>query len=366
MFTLLDRQLIRNYLKAYVICLVSLLSLFVVVDLFNNLEDFTQGRRGLGKVVHDVGIYYGYKIAQIFDRLCEAIVLLAAMFTVAWIQRNNEQLPVLSAGVSTRRMIRPVLFSASAMVSLALANQEFVLPNVDNYVIENRRDMEGKNDITPTGAFDLNGTHINGKKANRSQQIVRDFTCVINDTNGVTITQVQAKEARYVPPGDEPYTGGWILTGTSPAVLDPTSHPECLEMIVEGKFFLKSQVDFETIIRQRNWWMFMPTWQLFREISRNSTARPAMVAVLFHKRLTRPLLGLILVFLGLSVILRDQNRNVFISAGLCLLLCALFFLADFFCKYLGDNELFSPALSAWMPVLIFGPLSFVMFDAIHT
>ena len=33
MLTLLDRQLIRNYLKSYLICLVSMMSLFIVVDL---------------------------------------------------------------------------------------------------------------------------------------------------------------------------------------------------------------------------------------------------------------------------------------------------------------------------------------------
>ena len=83
-------------------------------------------------------------------------------------------------------------------------------------------------------------------------------------------------------------------------------------------------------------------------------------------RLTRPLLGFIMVLMGLSVILRDQNRNVFISAGLCLLLCGLFFAAQFACKSLGDNEFIAPALAAWIPVLIFGPLSVAMFDAIHT
>jgi lipopolysaccharide export system permease protein len=90
------------------------------------------------------------------------------------------------------------------------------------------------------------------------------------------------------------------------------------------------------------------------------------MAVLFHMRLTRPILGMILVFLGLSVILRDQNRNVFISAGLCLALCATFFAVCFSCQQLGDKEFLSPALAAWMPVMIFGPLAFVMFDAIHT
>jgi lipopolysaccharide export system permease protein len=70
--------------------------------------------------------------------------------------------------------------------------------------------------------------------------------------------------------------------------------------------------------------------------------------------------------MGLSVILRDQNRNVFVSTGLCLVLCAVFFGACFACKHLGDNEFLSPALAAWLPVLGFGPLAFVLFDAVHT
>ena len=47
-------------------------------------------------------------------------------------------------------------------------------------------------------------------------------------------------------------------------------------------------------------------------------------------------------------------------------LCAVFFAACFLFKHLGDNEYLTPALAAWMPVLLFGPLSVALFDAIHT
>ncbi len=106
---LIDRQMVRGYFKSYFVCLASLLSLYVVVDLFTNLDDFTHHNKGLGASILRICTYYGYKVAQIFDRLCEAIVLLAAMFTVAWMQRNNEQVPLLSAGISTRRIVAPVL-----------------------------------------------------------------------------------------------------------------------------------------------------------------------------------------------------------------------------------------------------------------
>ena len=364
---LLDRMLVRNYLKSYLICLVSLLSLYVVLDLFTNLDNFTEGQRSFSQVLRNITKYYGYRVPMVFDRLCEAIVLLAAMFTVAWIQRNNELLPVLSAGVSTRRMVLPVLLSACAMVGLAIANQEFILPHVDNYVLENRHDLEGTKDIGVSGGYDSNGTQIPALgRANRRQQLIRDFHCVLPDGAG-GIIHLEAKEARYVPHDDSLRSGGWQLIGTKPLEVENCQQTGILEMITPGKFFLKTnEVDFEYLTRQKNWWMVKPTWGLWKELAKADPMRAPSVAVLFHMRLTRPILGLILVFLGLSVILRDQNRNVFISTGLCLVLCALFFGATIVCKHLGEHEYISPALAAWLPVLNFGPLSFVLFDAIHT
>lgn len=368
MLTLLDRSLIRSYLKSFLICVVSLISLYIVVDLFTNLDEFTQGRKGFGPIVHDIAVYYGYKALQVFDQLCEGILLVAAMFTVAWVQRNNELLPVLSAGVSTRRMLRPVFVSALAMQALAVGNQEFVLPNVDNFVLENRRDMEGKKDVPVTGQFDNDKSFVTGRQANRSEHVVREFLCIIPEKGGHdSFTRIEAKEAKYLPPGEKFENGVWLLTGTKPLEFEKDELPSSLEMIVPGKFFLRTiDVDFETLIRQRNWWVFTSTPRLYQEIDKPGNSKMASLAVLFHGRLTRPILGMILIFVGLSVILRDQNRNVFISAGMCLMLFAAFFIVNFFCRHLGDHEYVSPALSAWLPVFIFGPLSFVMFDAIHT
>jgi lipopolysaccharide export system permease protein len=140
-----------------------------------------------------------------------------------------------------------------------------------------------------------------------------------------------------------------------------------LEVLDSGKYFLHTKdVDFEAVTRNRTWFVFASTHRLLSELDRPDSTRLASMAVLFHMRLTRPILGLLLVFMGLSVILRDQNRNVFISTGLCLAMCAIFFGALFVCKHLGDNEYLAPALAAWLPVLLFGPLAFVLFDAIHT
>jgi lipopolysaccharide export system permease protein len=368
MFKLLDRQLFYSYIKAYLICLSSLLSLYVVVDLFTNIEDFTQNHTRLVEVLTHIGIFYGYKVTQIFDRLSEAIALLAAMFTVAWIQKNNELLPLLSAGVSTQRVVRPVLFSACAMLSLTVANQELIIPRIGVTLFADRDDPKGEKEVFCPWGYDRNGIHLEARVVSRRTGVAHHFCCTIPETMGNGLLHLTAAEARYIPRvAGEKRSGGWLMTDTVPAEMEKDRKLSILDPIDPGKYFLRTdEIDYETFTRGRNWFLLASTWHLYREMCKPDSMRLPAMAVLFHMRLTRPIMGLLLVFLGLSVILRDQNRNVFISAAQCLMMCALFFGATFACKHFGDHEILSPALAAWLPVLFFGPLAFVLFDAVHT
>ena len=367
MFKQFDRLMVRGYVKAYVFFLISLLSLYIVVDLFTNLDGFIHKKSGLAEAMKHIGSYYGFQSIRYFDQMCEAIVLLAAMFTVAWMQRNNELLPLLSAGVSTRRVVTPVLGCACAMLSLTALNQEFLIPRFRTQLVREKDDPDGNKEIGIQGAYEPNGIHIEGTKAVRKGMIVKQFHCVIPTNLCGNLLPISAQEGRYIPPGDGPHTGGWLLTEAVPAKLERWDNPEVLECIDPGKYFLHTaEVDFDMITRQKNWFQLISTWQILQELQRPGPTRLSSMAMIFHMRLTRPILGLILVFLGLSIILRDQNRNVFISAALCLGLCGIFFATCFTCKGLGDYEYLSPALAAWLPVFLFGPMAIAMFDAVHT
>jgi lipopolysaccharide export system permease protein len=368
MIKLMDRQLIFAYFKSYIVCLTSLLSLWVVVDLFTNLDDFTHHHKTFFGLFQHVGAYYGFRMTKIFDQLSEPIVLLAAMFTIAWMQRCNEQFPLLSAGVSTRRIVLPVLVCATIMLSLAVVNQELIIPQVANRLTFDKDDPGGDKELTVQGqCFEPNGIHIGGDKANRKKQTVANFECVIPDSLAGKMVVLTAQEAVYVP-GQGPRKGGWELTNAKPATLEALSDGAgVVEVIDSGRYFLHTKaVDFDSLTRTSNWYLLASTWRLYDELERSESGRQAQMAVLFHMRLTRPLLGLLLVVMGLGTILRDQNRNVILSAGMCLVLCAVFFATLYACKLLGDYELLPPALAAWAPVMLFGPLALVLFDAVHT
>jgi lipopolysaccharide export system permease protein len=364
MIKLIDRQMVRGYVKSYVVCLTSLLSLYVVVDLFTNLDDFTHHNKGAMHSLERITSYYGYRIPQIFDRLCEAIVLLAAMFTVAWMQRNNEQVPLLSAGVSTRRIVLPVLLSSFAMLGLTVLNQEFLIPRVADKLQLDRDDPEGAKTLMVRHGYEPNLIHLTGSRAVRRDKAIQMLECLIPESVSGNAIHLIAFQAVYVP-GHGPGQGGWELTGTIP--FDCAPIPGILDVRDAGRYFLHTrEIDFDALTRNPNWFLLSSTASLYRELQKPDSNRLAAMAVLFHTRLTRPVLGMVLVLLGLSVILRDQNRNVVISSGMCLVLCGVFFAVCYACKMLGDNEYISPTLAAWLPVLFFGPHAVVLFDAVHT
>lgn len=364
---ILDRMLFLSFIRAFFICLTSTLSLYIVVDMFTHLDDFNHDADGFLDIIRNILNYYGYQILLYYDRLCEAIALLAAMFTVAWLQRNNELLPILSAGVSTHRVLRPIILGAGCVLGLGIANQELVIPRIADTLMTERDDPTGAKERWVHGAYDPTGVHIEGMTAYPKELMIKNFYATLPETHTSAMMHLSAAQARYIPSSNDPLSGGWMLTETTPAELDPDNRPEMLISLHSGKYFLKTrEVDFKAVTRNPKWFNFASTEHLYKLLNKPDSPRQGQIAVMFHMKISRPIVGLLLVVMGLSIILRDQTRHVFISAGLCLAMCAVFYGVVFACKFMGDADFVSPALAAWVPVLMFGPIAIALYDAIHT
>lgn len=366
--TRIDRYLLRTFLQAWVICFASLVSLYVVIDLFNKLDEFLTAAEATRMPLPSViAAYYGVQLVAIFDRLYGVIVLLAAMFTLAWMLRNNELLPLLSAGVPTRRILYPILVGSLGLIGLGVVNREVVLPRVAERIEKPANDPLGREAIPVQGAYEPNGILIAGQFARRTEAIVENFTCTFPERIGGVLFNVTAREARYIPPSDDPLSGGWLLTEAKPARLPNPWHSEVLEVLDDGKFFLRTErVTFDRLVRHRGWLEYASTARLLEELNGAGVGRLTPLAVQLHLRFVVPSLVLIMTWMGAALLLRDQNRNVFLNAGLCFLLAGIFYAVCYAARYLGDSEYLPPLLAAWLPVFLFGPAAFVLHEGIHT
>jgi lipopolysaccharide export system permease protein len=261
-----------------------------------------------------------------------------------------------------------VLIGAVITLAINPLNQEFVIPEVGDELMKSRDDMEGSKAQILTGAYDSSGIHIEGFAGFKKDKKVDRLSVTFPDRPPSGMIHITAKEAVYVPPGDGPLTGGWLLTGVEdPEKLYDRPLPTNLTVLGTGRYFLKIQdADFDAVCRGGTWYVYSSTSHLREMLSDPEPRRRGKMAVLFHMRLTRPLVGAVMVLLGLSVILGNPNRHVVISAGLCLGCSAALHLTVIASKYLGDQDVLPAPLAAWLPLIIFGPPSLVAFDSVHT
>ena len=83
--------------------------------------------------------------------------------------------------------------------------------------------------------------------------------------------------------------------------------------------------------------------------------------VTLHSRIVRPLLDLTLFLMGISLVLSQRNRDVFVTAGLCGVVVVVFSGVIVVCQAMGNNGyLLSPVMAAWIPLLVFAPCAYSM------
>lgn len=368
MITTLDRMFLATYFRSYAIVSVCIIALFVIIDLFTHLDDFVNKSGGFIESARSIGLYYGFRVPQMFDLLNEFFTLCAGAFTVAWMQRSNELLPQLSAGIPTRRAVRPILLGAVATLALSPLNQEFLIPEVADELMKSRDDIEGAKAQVLMGAYDSSGIHIEGFAGFRKDRRVTRMSITFPESSASGMIHISAAEAVYVPPGNDPLSGGWLLTGVEePSKFGDRPLPTNLTVLATGRYFLKVvDADFDAVCRGGTWYVYASTSRLREMLIDPEPRRRGKMAVLFHTRVTRPLVGAVMVLLGLSVILGNPNRHVFVSSGLCLAVSASLYLFVIACKYLGDQDVLPAPLAAWLPVMLFGPPALVAFDSVHT
>ena len=118
----------------------------------------------------------------------------------------------------------------------------------------------------------------------------------------------------------------------------------------------------EILLRDAGLWLdYMSSSELTDLLQLRNTLNPGEVRLAKYARLADPLNNLIMLFLSLPFVLSRQ-RNIKLSAGLCLLVVCGYFAGTYLCRYIG----LPPFWAAFSPGLIMGPISVLMLDNIKT
>ncbi len=143
MMRIIDRYLLRQFVQTFLICFVSLMGLYVVIDVSTNLDQFTRCGEKAGGVLPFIAHFYALRWIPLFDLTSSLLAMVSAMFTVSWIQRHSEMTALMAAGVSRFRVLVPIIVAVAGVSVLAVLNRELLIPRYRSEFIRRPQDPAG-------------------------------------------------------------------------------------------------------------------------------------------------------------------------------------------------------------------------------
>ena len=368
--TRIDRYILAIYWRVLFICFVSLAGLMIVVDVFSHLDEFIDYGRIRGSIWRGLFDYYGPYLLSTFDRLAGVLALMSTMFVIAWLYRTNELTAILAAGISKKRVMKPILLASICVMSIALVNRELILPKFADSLGKNPQDLKGRKEMQMRPMLDQDQNVLIGGRVLLvdSREIVEPVFRLDGAAAGF-IKQISSGSAVFREATDHHPRGYLMVNIHTPSDLDdrPSVWIDNRPYVLTHKdtpwlgpqqCFVPSNIDFDLLEGGNSWKQHASTRTLLARIWSDPRYYGDDVRVAIHFRVLRPIMDMSLVLLGIPIVLTRQDRHLFWVAGASISVVALFLMVVMACQAIGSTGTFlSPFLSAWLPLLIFLPFA---------
>ncbi|MGA1979192.1 MAG: LptF/LptG family permease [Sedimentisphaerales bacterium] len=363
---ILDRYVAKNFLIGYVIAFCVLIGLRIVIDLFVNLDEFTEhADLGAFAVVGNILSFYGLHSMLYFRDFAGMITVVAAAFSLGKMIRYNELVAVMASGVSLKRVIVPIVLLAFLLTGLLVIDQELLIPPFSDKLVRGQDAIPGQETYDVWFIEDGTGSLICTEKFDVQTSTMYKPTIITRSKKADSVVweitgRISADKAVY-----NPETGRWDL--------------------INGLFIEKgSQIgaqpiasyasditpkDIPVMRRSRNITMLSSHQLAVLSAQRTKIKDLAQLYSQKHFRITDPLINLVMLMVCLPILVcrdpKSMKSAIMISFGTT----AACFVIMFVCKMFATEAVFDrviPEFWAWLPVFIFAPIAFIELDSMKT
>lgn len=368
---ILDRYIARNFLTGYAIAFCVLMGLRILIDLFVNLDEFTEHHADLGTlaILQNIASYYCLNMTLYFRDFSGMITVVAAAFSLARMLRSNELVAIMASGVSLKRVVGPILALSLLFAGILVINQELIIPRISHKLVRTEDYVPGEETYNIVFLSDNKGSLICAPIYDVNSCTFHNPTIITREPTpkpGIwkVTGRISAEKAVY-----NHSTKQWDLTGGRVlAHVESTQESKPLEPIATYKAEGLVPRDIPVMVKAKYKALLSS-----RQIAALESQSPKdMVQLLSQKhfRITDPVINFITLMVSLPILIcrdpKSMKSAVMISFGLTTM-CSL---VTFACKMLATEEMlfsrFIPEFWAWLPVLIFLPIAFIQLDSMKT
>jgi lipopolysaccharide export system permease protein len=129
--TIATSYLMKTFVKVLALVLPVFVTLYLVVEFVERLDDFLERQAPL----RTVALYFAFRTPIVAVQVGSLGVLLSVTVTIALLERSREVIALLAAGASPLRIAFPFLLCAVIMAGVTLIAEEYILPGAHRAVL---------------------------------------------------------------------------------------------------------------------------------------------------------------------------------------------------------------------------------------
>jgi len=366
----LDKYITKNFLIGYVIAFCVLIGLRIIIDLFVNLDEFTEhAELGTLAVIKNIFTFYALNSTIYFRDFAGIITMLAAVFSLGKMVRSNELVAVMASGVSLKRVIGPIIVLALLLTGLLVVDQEFIIPPLADKLVRGQDAVPGEEAYDVWFISDGNGSLIFSRRFDVKTSTLYNPTILTRRKMANSI----GRQAIWEPTGRisakkavnyNPKTGTWDLIGGQ--FLEKGS-----EKGVQPIASYASDIAPKNIpVRRKSGHKELLSWQQLNALAAQGAKKDlAQLYSQMHFHITDPVINLVMLMVSLPILVCRDPKSMKSAITISFGVTAACLITTLVCKMLATEIVFGgvrPVFWAWLPIFIFAPIAFIELDSMKT
>lgn len=349
----LDWYIIRKFLGTFFFSIVLILSIAIVFDLTEKLDDFYENQVPTREILLDYYLpfipYYGNMFSSLF-------IFISVIFFTSKLAGNSEIIAILAAGVSYKRLMLPYFLSATVLFILSFILGGYIIPPatgkmlaftdkyIQHFTSENARNVQME--VEP-------GTILYIESFQKRSSI--GYRSSLEHFDGKTLTmRITADRIRY----DSAHC--WHLENyirrDFEGMRETMTRGNRLDTIIpitpQELFITAEHAQEMTNTELRDY---------MEKQAKRGAGNIQAFETEYHKRWASPIGAFIMTLLGVTMSSRKVRGGMGKNLGIGIVLTAAYILFSTVSTTFSVNGILTPFMSAWLPNFIFLAIGIVLY-----
>lgn len=351
----LDWYIIKKFLGTYLFTILLIISIAVVFDFNEKLDNFIKTDAPINKIIFEYYINFIPYFANLFSPL---FVFVAVIFFTSKMAENSEIIAMFSAGLSFRRMMRPYMISAAIISLTAFLLNAFIIPkgSVERLEFEHQYVKPRKNNYASNVQMEIDKGVIAYIDYFSAESNIGSRFLLDKFEDKKLVSHLTARRIVYNPDTMYKWTIHDYMIREMHGMKETIIRGEKLDTILK-----MDPSDF--LVMQKQQEMFTSP-ELSSYISRQRERGVGNVEsfeIEYHKRIAISFASFILTIIGVSLSSRKRKGGMGLYLGIGLALSFSYILFQTVSASFAVNGDTPPIVAVWIPNILYSFIAYYLY-----